>query len=797
MYLKQMNQLLLLNQLTTMSSPIIPTTTIPLETLSLQNFSMPLTNPLQPSTTTDTPKTDSLLNYIDFDRKVDTPQPSLSTTPSIPAAKKKNISKNISSNSNILTTDQIQENKKFKDSNIPVKKNNEKSESVKTGSEEKVAIKKSELSKDFLGPKEATVVAQQNHTVKEISQHSSVAVKENEIQALKKKVPVLDQFLKLKEHPVSMDVDPKVITPPKESVKPIEHNKILKNNKTNKNTTGSKVHPIVTLKNQSISSKINMVPALSNLPNLTKTNVTIMANNSSTINTTPTTVKATAVTNGISSTSSPTITETTAVNSPTVITTSITSNYTPTISSIKAKSTPLSITSSFTAALPTPPATKTSTPKSILPSTTTSSITLESLSNLNMDFNDIPKTAELKNIMPILKSNVAKSCLNLLKETKGKPGRKKKSTTNKTTSSTTTSTLASVTIKTEPQSDSTTNKVTLSDSKTDIKKASIPMVDVKPVVTKSLSTPIIGQASKDTKSNPSLQKYPVLKPKSQPSNMSTPFVLSILNQIHGKTSLFPLNNGLDAKKVSSNPSLIDATTKKSPSSLPSLDKSKEVKKESIKYTNLNFKNQDFPTTTLCQSPFSLTSSPSMASMNKNLPFPLSQSLFQQMNQKLNVLSSDQPNITATKNEKKSAYQKRQDRLLKNREAAHLSRKRKREQLHKLEAHAQELISENQQLKEKVIELEKSNISYQDEIKDIKEKYEILKNILLNSSVFKNTNLSQLMLTPTPAQSTPPPSETSTPNQKNDESAETASDNSSECASPNKKQKTNNILFMIK
>ncbi|OUM64125.1 hypothetical protein PIROE2DRAFT_9159 [Piromyces sp. E2] len=842
-----------------MPSPVIPSTTIPLETLSLQNYSLPLSSQFQPSSTltTDTPKTDSLLNYIDFDRKIETTQSSLTTTPSTSTVvEKKDTAKSTPSNKkSILSTNPTQDDKKSQDASVFVQKKNEP---VKVGSKEDHTIIKSEFTKDLSHQKEAIVVNQQTNNAKEINPHSTTILKENLVQ-VSKQVPVPTQTVKSKEyHPhVNMEIEPKILTRIKqESVKcmDLDDDKILKkNNGTTKNTSTSKIHPSIAL-NQNGTSKVNVIPTL---PNLTTTNTitsassasstssisstitssTSITSTTSTVNITPaiamTTSASTLTNNNLStSTSSSSSTSTTTnTTTNTTTTTTTTCNSTPKTSSVKSKSLPLSTISLFTSALSTPPSTQTSTPKSILPTTatatatttTTSSITLESLSNLNMDFNDIPKSAELSNIMPILKSNVAKSCLNLLKETKGKPGRKKKSTTtnntnttnvtnstnttttSKTTTTTTTATspLTNVTIKTEPQSSSITDKVNLSSSSSS-KKTSSPMVDIKPVVTKSFSTPVHSQASKDLKSNPSLQKYPVLKPKSQPTNMSTPFVLSILNQIHGKTPLFPLNNGLDMKKVTPLPSLLDSTNKKTSSTLSSLDKSKEEKKESIKYTNLNFKNQDFPTTPLCQSPFTtLTNSPSTTAINKNLPFPLSQSLLQQMNQKLSVLSTDQPNTTASKSDKKSAYQKRQDRLLKNREAAHLSRKRKREQLHKLEAHAQELISENQQLKEKVIELEKSNISYQDEIKDLKEKYEILKNVLMSSSAFKNANLSQLTLTPTSTHSTPPPSKTSTPNQKTGESTETltssssSSNDSSDCTSPHKRQKTNNILFMIK
>ncbi|KAI9190705.1 uncharacterized protein BJ171DRAFT_574680 [Polychytrium aggregatum] len=52
--------------------------------------------------------------------------------------------------------------------------------------------------------------------------------------------------------------------------------------------------------------------------------------------------------------------------------------------------------------------------------------------------------------------------------------------------------------------------------------------------------------------------------------------------------------------------------------------------------------------------------------------------------------------------------KRQERMIKNREAADQSRKRKREHLQQLELHAQQLVSENDQLKQRVLELESMN-----------------------------------------------------------------------------------------
>jgi len=200
------------------------------------------------------------------------------------------------------------------------------------------------------------------------------------------------------------------------------------------------------------------------------------------------------------------------------------------------------------------------------------------------------------------------------------------------------------------------------------------------------------------------------------------------------------------------------------------DSGKE-KKESVHHPITNFNLPEFSTssavTSLFPSSLSLLNSPTTTVaasplINKNINLPLSQQILQQMNQKLTNISvlnlnghgnASNGNIPITtvlsnKNDKKkSAYQKRQDRLLKNREAAHLSRKRKREQLQKLEIHAQKLISENQQLKEKVIELERSNISYQDEIKIIKEKYEHLKSSLMASSISIPSSTLSLLSSP--------------------------------------------------
>jgi len=698
-------------------------------------------------------------------------------------------------NPNHVNPDHINEDKKLQNATTTtttiLSKKNNNNEKNKL-SQEAIPVQKLQPSSNPDEKTTSVLVPKPNHhttTTKEINSHpSTLSIQENSNQELKK------AFIQDKR------------------MKPTESSNSIK------------------VKTEIIPSSVKNIPCSQEQDKTYPTTVTSKLTNLSLINTTTTntipTIKATTATTPPS----------TATITPSLTTTTTTPNE----SSVTSKSTttllPTSLFSLAHTTTPTPVTTQTATPKSTKTSTITSTttttstpITLESLSNLNMDFNDIPKTEHLRSIIPILKSNVAKSCLNLLKETKGKPGRKKKSTTTTinnnqtptTTTTTSTSTPTNVTVKIEPNTP--TDQKSLADGKETIinnknSSTALPLKEVKPAVTKSLSTPILSQ-SKDLKSNPSLQKYPVLKPKSQPSNLSGPFVLSLLNKIHGKTPLLPLSHGLDMKKVSTTsstsslPSLLHSTIKKSPGSLSSLDKMKEVKKEGIQYTNLNFNHQEFPTTPLCPSPFSLTQSPSLPSINKNLPFPLNQTLFQQMNQKLNALSTptttttidpSNPTTPSNKPDKKSAYQKRQDRLLKNREAAHLSRKRKREQLHQLEVHAQELISENQQLKEKVIELEKSNISYQDELKDLKEKYAILKNVLMSSSSstsVKSTNLSQLTLTP-------PPSETSTPNSKNDDLSTNPTTTTmhskadlDECTttpSPNnKKQKTNNILFMIK
>lgn len=60
-------------------------------------------------------------------------------------------------------------------------------------------------------------------------------------------------------------------------------------------------------------------------------------------------------------------------------------------------------------------------------------------------------------------------------------------------------------------------------------------------------------------------------------------------------------------------------------------------------------------------------------------------------------------------QKAATIAKRQERLIKNRAAALLSRKRKREHLTALEEQRNDLVSENDSLKERVIELEKANM----------------------------------------------------------------------------------------
>jgi len=214
-------------------------------------------------------------------------------------------------------------------------------------------------------------------------------------------------------------------------------------------------------------------------------------------------------------------------------------------------------------------------------------------------------------VTDILKSDVAASCLNLLKGSKGKPGRKKKCL--------------------QSTSDNT-------------------------------------NTNSNTKITPS-------------------------TNIDSKT--FPLLSTLNANNDASNTDSTNAN---------SLLTAQSVKFPIIKPKSLNEANSQIlplaPSTTKSNS-INCFSSSSTKPINSTLLRPSPTPILPNGN-------AEKTNTNSQNNQVKTAYQKRQERLLKNREAAHLSRKRKREQLHMLETHAQELIAENQTLKLKVIELEQLN-----------------------------------------------------------------------------------------
>ncbi|KAJ3048508.1 hypothetical protein HK097_010463, partial [Rhizophlyctis rosea] len=75
-----------------------------------------------------------------------------------------------------------------------------------------------------------------------------------------------------------------------------------------------------------------------------------------------------------------------------------------------------------------------------------------------------------------------------------------------------------------------------------------------------------------------------------------------------------------------------------------------------------------------------------------------------------IIPSAPAPVTTPKDPAALAAAKRHERMIKNREAADQSRKRKREHLQLLEAHAASLIKENELLKRKVVELEERNKS---------------------------------------------------------------------------------------
>jgi hypothetical protein len=301
----------------------------------------------------------------------------------------------------------------------------------------------------------------------------------------------------------------------------------------------------------------------------------------------------------------------------------INSSSTPALASVKSETTTTSSSS--------PASTATATTTN---NTTTSSITTKAPLSATLDLTSIKssvnETLELTkklsqsngsvlkegnsiDVTDILKSDVAASCLNLLKGSKGKPGRKKKclqspsdANNANATSATTSSTAAAINnSKTFPL----LNALNANNDKN---------------ATGAVVNPLLASQS---------VKFPIIKPKASSTDNHTPIL-----------------------------PLAPATTKSS----------------------------------------------SINCFNNNASKPLSSNLVRPTPILPNGSTEKSNTNNANANPVKTAYQKRQERLLKNREAAHLSRKRKREQLHMLETHAQELIAENQTLKLKVIELEQLN-----------------------------------------------------------------------------------------
>ncbi|ORX57336.1 hypothetical protein BCR36DRAFT_319691 [Piromyces finnis] len=227
--------------------------------------------------------------------------------------------------------------------------------------------------------------------------------------------------------------------------------------------------------------------------------------------------------------------------------------------------------------------------------------TLELTKKLSQVNGSTLKKGNSIDVTDILKSDVAASCLNLLKGSKGKPGRKKKCIQS-------------------PSDDNNSNTLTSTTSSNNNK--TFPLLNTVNANNDKNTNNVIGN------------KFPIIKPKSSSADNHTP--LLPLAPITTKSNSINCFNNTTSKTINS--TIIHPTP-----ILPN------------------------------------------GSTEKN-----------------------NTNSTNGANTVKTAYQKRQERLLKNREAAHLSRKRKREQLHMLETHAQELIAENQTLKLKVIELEQLN-----------------------------------------------------------------------------------------
>jgi len=315
-----------------------------------------------------------------------------------------------------------------------------------------------------------------------------------------------------------------------------------------------------------------------------------------------------------------------AVNTPslinTVASTPIKTETTTTTSSSSSSSsssvTPSTTTSTSTTSSTTSTTTSTTTANAPLSATldlssikSSVSETLQLTKKLSQANSSALKEGKTIDVTDILKSDVAASCLNLLKGSKGKPGRKKKCVQNSSENNTSTSTTSASTPATVIDEKKTFPLLSALNNNNDNNgKNTTNAPAFNPLVASSV-------------------KFPIIKPKSSSTDSSHKPILP----------------------------LVPATTKSN---------------------SVN-----------C---FSTPLGPKAAAPKPILPND----------------STDKPNANANPNPVKTAYQKRQERLLKNREAAHLSRKRKREQLHMLETHAQELIAENQTLKLKVIELEQLN-----------------------------------------------------------------------------------------
>ncbi|CAO3610139.1 unnamed protein product [Cunninghamella echinulata] len=156
-------------------------------------------------------------------------------------------------------------------------------------------------------------------------------------------------------------------------------------------------------------------------------------------------------------------------------------------------------------------------------------------------------------------------------------------------------------------------------------------------------------------------------------------------------------------------------------------------------SSVNSSLDKIPSSSSSASSASSSSSSSNNNNNNNNTTAINSNSNNNMNHTNNNNNSNQP-IAVEKTAAEIAYAKRQERLIKNRAAALLSRKRKREHLTTLEEERQKLLNENTELKTKVDTLE-------DKISTLEKENLELKNKLSSSSTTTTTTTTTSLSSP--------------------------------------------------